>query len=71
MPLMFGSALRMMPRPAGVLPAMILLTVTVTPLYWGDRYGHHNHDGAPAARMRQMTRLRPSPGRIPHPRGAR
>jgi hypothetical protein len=33
MPLMFGSALRMMPRPAGVLPAMILLTVTVTPLY--------------------------------------
>jgi hypothetical protein len=40
---------------------MILLTVTVTPLYGGDRYVHHNHDGAPATRMRQKTGLHPGP----------
>jgi hypothetical protein len=48
-------------RPIGVLPVMILLTVTVTPLYWGDRYGHHDQDGAPAARMGQRPECAPVP----------
>jgi hypothetical protein len=52
-----------MPRPAGALPTMIMVTVTVTTLYGGDRYGHHDHDGAPAAGMRQKTRLHLCPGR--------
>jgi hypothetical protein len=38
---------------------MITVNVTVTPLYAGERYVHHDHDRAPAARMRQKTRLRP------------
>jgi hypothetical protein len=61
MHLLFEFALRVMPRPVGVLRATTLLTVTVTPLYGGDRYVHHNHGGAPAARMRQKTRLPPVP----------
>jgi hypothetical protein len=66
---LFEYALRVIPRPADVLPVMILVTVTVTPLYWGDRYGHHDHDDAPAPRMRQKTGLHPRPGRVPHPCG--
>jgi hypothetical protein len=38
-----------------------MVNVTVTPLYWGDRYVHLDHGGAPAARMRQKTGLRPVP----------
>jgi hypothetical protein len=66
MHLLLGCALRAMPARPGVLPTMILVTVTVTPLYWGDRYVHRDHDGALAARMRQKTGMPPRPGRVSH-----
>jgi hypothetical protein len=33
----------LLPHPGRRGAVAILVTVTVTPLYWGDRYGHQDH----------------------------